>query len=199
MLVVALTGGIGSGKSTACELFKALGTPVIDADVIAHQLVQPEQPALNEITQHFGKALLTADGQLDRAKLRQMIFSDQAKKAQLEAILHPRIRQEMNRQIAALSSSYCIVAIPLLVETGQTGFADRILVIDLPETEQRKRACQRDQQSEREIEAIISTQASRGERLAIADDIIHNDGDLEELNQQVSALHQQYHSVRKAI
>jgi len=192
MLVVALTGGIGSGKTTACRLFESLGAPVIDADEIARLLVRPGEPALNQIATQFGQTVLTAEGHLDRPKLRQLIFNNEENKAQLESILHPRIRQEMTRQIAALDSAYCIVAIPLLVETGQMEIADRILVIDTPESEQLKRVTARDNQSEKEVEAIISAQASRAARLKVADDIIQNDGGLEHLRQQVEALHQQY-------
>ncbi len=199
MLVVALTGGIGSGKTTACQLFKKLGTPIIDADEIARLLVQPGQPALNEIVKQFGQSILTAEGTLNRAKLRQIIFSDVDNKTWLESILHPRIRQEMARRINELNAPYCIVAIPLLVETNQMEIADRILVIDAPETEQLKRVTLRDNQSQAEIAEIISSQATPTARLAVADDIIHNDGDLERLQQQVESHHQKYLSLGKTV
>ncbi len=195
MLVVALTGGIGSGKTTASRLFEQLTTPVIDADVIARLLVEPGMPALDEIKQQFGSSVEADDGTLNRARLREIIFNDSEKKQRLESILHPPVRQEMKRRISLLSAPYCIIAIPLLVEGGQLEIADRILVIDTPEALQLQRAMQRDHQSEAEIRAIISSQASRNARLAVADDIIHNDGSLEHLQQQVTALHQKYLSI----
>jgi len=192
MLVVALTGGIGSGKTTVSQLFEAFGTPVVDTDIIARQLVAPGEPALNDIAKQFGHTVFSSDGSLDRAKLRQTIFQNGEKKAQLESILHPLIRKEVARQIAALTAPYCIVAIPLLVESGQTDIADRVLVVDTPEAAQLTRVMLRDNQTEKEITAIISSQASRDARLAIADDIIHNHSSLKALKQQVETLHRKY-------
>ncbi len=192
MLVVALTGGIGSGKSTVSQLFEALGTPVIDTDIIARQLVTPGSTALDEIINQFGPTILSTDGSLDRAKLRQIIFQNAEKKAQLESILHPLIRKEVARQISTLTAPYCIVAIPLLIESNQEEIANRILVVDTPESAQLARVTRRDNQTENEVSAIISAQASRDERLAAANEVIHNDGSLEELKQQVAVLHQKY-------
>jgi len=192
MLVVALTGGIGSGKTTVSQLFEALGCPVVDTDIIARQLVAPGKAALIEITNQFGEAILNPDGTLDRAQLRQTIFQNPDKKRLLESILHPLIRQEMMRQIAALTTPYCIAVIPLLVESGQMEFADRILVVDATESSQLARVSQRDNQTENEIAAIIASQASRDARLAVANDVIHNSSTLDELKQQVAALHQKY-------
>ncbi len=197
MLVVALTGGIGSGKTTACRLFETLGSPIIDADLIARSLVEPGEPALDEITQQFGSAVLTTKGSLDRKRLRQLIFSDSKKKQLLESILHPRIRREMVRRIAELTTPYCIVAIPLLVESSQMEIADRILVIDTTEDEQRQRVIERDEQTEEAVAAIISSQASRAARLALADDIIDNSGDIRHLRAQVETYHQKYLSIAK--
>lgn len=197
MLVVALTGGIGSGKTTASQLFEKLGTPVIDADEIARLVVQPGQPALTEVIKQFGPPVLTVDGLLDRAKLRQIIFNDAEKKRLLEAILHPRIREEMSRSLSKLSAPYCIVVIPLLVESNQLEIANRILVIDTPEALQLSRVTQRDHQTTSEVSAIITSQATRDARLAIADDIILNDGDLKKLQQQVESHHQKYRSLSK--
>lgn len=197
MLVVALTGGIGSGKTTASQLFEKLGTPVIDADEIARLVVQPGQPALTEVIKQFGPSILTAEGLLDRTKLRQIIFNDAEKKRLLEAILHPRIREEMTRRLSKLSAPYCIVVIPLLVESNQMEIADRILVIDTPEALQLSRVTQRDHQTASEVSAIITAQATRDARLAVADDIILNDGDLKKLQQQVESHHQKYSSLSK--
>ncbi len=197
MLVVALTGGIGSGKTTACRLFETLGTPIIDADLIARSLVEPGEPALDEITQQFGSAVLTTKGTLDRKRVRQLIFSDREKRHLLESILHPRIRREMVRRIAELTTPYCIVAIPLLVESGQMVIADRVLVIDTTESEQLQRVVERDEQTEEAVAAIISSQASRAARLALADDIIDNSGDIGHLQAQVESYHQKYLSIAK--
>ncbi|HED40095.1 MAG TPA: dephospho-CoA kinase [Chromatiales bacterium] len=197
MLVVALTGGIGSGKTTACRLFETLGTPIIDADLIARSLVEPGEPALDEITQQFGSSVLTTKGTLDRKRVRQLIFSDREKRHLLESILHPRIRREMVRRIAELTTPYCIVAIPLLVESGQIEIADRVLVIDTTESEQLQRVIERDEQTEEAVAAIISSQASRAARLALADDIIDNSGDIGHLQAQVESYHQKYLSIAK--
>ncbi len=197
MLVVALTGGIGSGKTTACRLFETLGTPIIDADLIARSLVEPGEPALDEITQQFGSSVLTTKGTLDRKRVRQLIFSDREKRHLLESILHPRIRREMVRRIAELTTPYCIVAIPLLVESGQIEIADRVLVIDTTESEQLQRVIERDEQAKEAVAAIISSQASRAARLALADDIIDNSGDIGHLQAQVESYHQKYLSIAK--
>lgn len=192
MLVVALTGGIGSGKSTACRLFAQLGVPIVDTDLIAREAVRPGQPALDEIVALFGRSVLNPRGELDRTRMRQLIFNDDTKKQQLESILHPRIRAETKRQIAALDTAYCVVAIPLLIETEQLEIAERILVIDCPESEQIRRVTERDGQTENEVRSIITAQATRAERLAVAHDVIQNDGDLQHLRQQVQKLHKKY-------
>jgi len=192
MLVVALTGGIGSGKTTVSQLFEALGTPIVDTDIIARQLVAPGESALSKIVRQFGETILNPDGTLNRAQLRQTIFQSPDKKRLLESILHPLIRKEMMHQIAALTSPYCIVVIPLLVESGQMEFADRILVVDATEAAQLNRVSQRDNQAENEIAAIVASQASRDARLAVANDVIHNNSTLDELKQQVVTLHQKY-------
>jgi dephospho-CoA kinase len=192
MLVVALTGGIGSGKTTVSQLFEALGAPIVDTDIIARQLVAPGESTLSEIARQFGETILNPDGTLNRAQLRQTIFQNPDKKRLLESILHPLIRKEMIRQIAALTSPYCIVVIPLLIESGQMEFADRILVVDATEAAQLARVSQRDNQTENEIAAIVASQASRDARLAVANDVIHNNSTLDELKQQVATLHQKY-------
>jgi len=191
-LVVGLTGGIGSGKSTVSAVFASLGIPVIDADLLAHQLVEPGQPALNEIRDTFGQRCLTPDGHLNRAFVRQRVFSNNDEKQKLESILHPIIRSMIEAWIAAQESPYCIVVIPLLLETGQTDLVDRVLVVDTPETEQLKRVAGRDGLSHNVIQAIMDTQADRESRLAVADDIIENSSDIASLESQARALHSYY-------
>jgi dephospho-CoA kinase len=190
--VVGLTGGIGSGKSTVANLFAELGVPVIDADRLARELVTPGQPAFNEIITRFGDDCLQADGTLDRAWLRQRIFSDPPGKQQLEAILHPKIRQRMQELIAEIRAPYCIVVIPLLLETQQADLVDRIVVVDLPENEQIKRVAARDSLPHHVILDIMATQADRETRLAAADDIIDNDTDPMTLDKRIQELHMQF-------
>jgi dephospho-CoA kinase len=192
MLVIGLTGGIGSGKSVTADMFAARGVPVIDADIIARELVQPGMPALAEIGDRFGPEFIGPDGTLDRAALAQRIFTDPEARAELEAILHPRIRDRMAAQIEALETPYCVLVIPLLVETGQRDLVQRVLVVDAPEAAQRDRVHRRDSRKPTEIEAVMATQAGREARLAVADDVIHNDTDLAALEAQVEALHRKY-------
>jgi dephospho-CoA kinase len=191
-LVVGLTGGIGSGKSTVSAVFESLGIPVIDADHLAHQLVEPGQPALDEIRDTFGEACIMPGGHLDRAFIRQRVFSNSKEKHRLEEILHPRIRNSIQNWIATLNSPYCIVVIPLLLETGQTDLVDRILVVDTSKNEQLKRVAVRDRLTHNVILAIMDTQADRESRLAAADDIIENSSDTASLKSQVKALHSYY-------
>jgi len=190
--VVGLTGGIGSGKSTVSAVFESLGIPVIDADQLAHQLVEPGQPALDEIRNTFGEGCITPDGRLDRIFIRQRVFSNNEEKHKLESILHPKIRSSILTWIAALDSPYCIVVIPLLLETGQTDLVDRILVVDASENEQLKRVAARDRLTDNVILAIMDAQADRETRLAAADDIIENSSDKASLESQVKALHSYY-------
>jgi dephospho-CoA kinase len=192
VLIVALTGGIGSGKSAASELFAQRGVPVIDTDHIARELVEPGQPALRAIADTFGREVLRADGSLDRRRLRERVFADPEQRRRLEAILHPRIQDEVTRRVAELDVPYCIVVVPLLMESG-TGYAvDRILVVDVPPEIQLERTRARDGISDAQARAILAAQASRAERLAVADDIIDNAGSLEALESQVQALHSKY-------
>jgi dephospho-CoA kinase len=191
-LVVGLTGGIGSGKTTVANGFSALGVPVIDTDVLARELVEPGQPALDKIISTFGTEVTAADGRLDRNYMRQLIFTDPARKAQLEAILHPKIRQRIRTLLADIRSAYCIVVIPLLFETRQTDLVDRILVVDSPEKEQLTRVAARDSLSDNAIMAIINSQANRNTRLAAADDIIVNDRGMSELTGHIQKLHRYY-------
>jgi dephospho-CoA kinase len=194
-LVVGLTGGIGSGKSTCAALFSELGVPVIDADELAHALVAPGEPALADIITEFGPEYLAADGTLDRGKLRQLVFAEPASRHRLEAILHPLIRNNIIQLVDSLQAPYCIVSIPLLLETGQTDLVDRILVIDIPEALQLSRTTARDGLTMDEIRPVLETQADRSTRLAAADDVISNAGSLEELAAKVLGLHQEYLSL----
>ncbi len=192
MLIVGLTGGIGSGKSAAAEHFARLGVPIIDSDLIARQMVVPGQAALAEITEQFGDGVLTSDGQLNRPALRQLIFADSSKRDTLEAILHPRIRTEMLRQATLLNTPYTIFVIPLLVETGQQALVNHILVIDCDDEIRRQRLKQRDQMNDTDISNAFAAQASREQRLAGADEVINNSGDIQQLLHRVEQLHHHY-------
>jgi dephospho-CoA kinase len=190
--IVGLTGGIGSGKSAAADCFRSLGITVVDADVCARIVVEPNKPVLKTIVEHFGSEILQADGTLDRAALRQKIFADEAERKWLEALLHPLIFEEMWSQLQSAPSSYAILESPLLIETGQQAICQRTLVIDAPEAFQLARATARDNNSAAQVKAIMAAQASREQRLAKADDVIVNDGGLAHLHMQVEALHQKY-------
>jgi dephospho-CoA kinase len=192
MLIVGLTGGLASGKSTVAERFAARGVPVIDTDVIAHELVEPGQPTLEKIRAAFGPDVLTVAGRLDRAWLRQHVFADPAQRLHLEAILHPLIHQDVVRRLPTLHGAYCLIVVPLLVESTQRYPLDRVLVVDVPETLQRQRAAARDGLRPELIAAILASQASRAQRLAVADDVIVNDADLAHLDAEVARLHTLY-------
>jgi dephospho-CoA kinase len=189
---VALTGGIASGKSAVANLFATHGVPVIDTDVIAREVVEPGQPALAAVVDAFGTGVLAADGRLDRARLRQQIFGDADARRRLEAILHPAIRAEMERQSRAAGGPYQVLVIPLLVEGGRRDHVDRVLVVDVPEATQIERLVRRDGVSRDQAEAALRAQASRDARLAFADDVIENTGDVAALEKQVAELHCHY-------
>jgi dephospho-CoA kinase len=193
MFAVGLTGGIGSGKSTVADCFAALGVPVIDTDVIARELTAPGGAALEAIRAAFGATVMQADGTLDRAVLRRRVFADSAARHQLEAILHPRIRQGVALKLATLTAPYALIVIPLLVETGDyRDVLNRVLVVDCPEAVQIARVMARSGLVHGEIKAILAAQAGRAERLAVADDIIVNTVSLGALRAEVAALHQRY-------
>ena len=197
MLVIGLTGGIGSGKSTVAKMFVALGVPVIDMDQIARQVVEPGQTALTQITHEFGTSILDTDGRLNRRKLRELIFDSVENRRSLEAILHPLIRQETQRQISKLDAAYCIVVIPLLLESNQRSLIDRILVVDVPEALQITRTMQRDHVSTSDVQKILAAQVNRSSRLAAADDVIDNSAVLEQVRIRVAELDQQYRSLAR--
>jgi len=192
MLKIGLTGGIGCGKSTIARLFQHYNTPIIDADIIAHQLVEPGQYALSLIQQKFGKSIIKSDDTLNRDKLAKLIFSDADKKKQLEEILHPLVYQQMQSEFEKQTSAYSILCIPLLMETNRTDFVNRILVVDCPMDSQISRVNHRDQLSRGRILCIINSQVSRKYRLSHADDIIDNSNSASQLAEQVKKLHNQY-------
>lgn len=192
MLVVGLTGGIGSGKTAVSDRFAHYGVPVIDTDLIARELVEPGQPALAEIAAEFGPECLDNEGRLNRAHLRQRVFADEASRRRLEAILHPRIHVVARERIAALTTPYCLLVIPLLAETGMTDLVDRVLVVDVSEAEQIRRVMARDRIDETQAQRILVAQASRSQRLALADEVVENSGDFASLEQQIADLHQHY-------
>tara|TARA_R110002072_G_scaffold55372_4_gene144401 strand:+ start:6863 stop:7477 length:615 start_codon:yes stop_codon:yes gene_type:complete len=191
-LRVAITGGIGSGKSTVSSKFQALGVPVIDSDVISRAIVKPGEPCLKAIIDEFGKDLLNVNGELDRFKLRNIILLNSKAKKRLENILHPVIYQEIEKEISYVDFPYCMVAIPLLIETKATGKFDRVLLIDIPENTQIVRTSERDKIPENIVSDIIKNQASREQRLKYADDIIDNNVNIEELGDIVEMLHKKY-------
>src|SRR5262245_5283492 len=189
---VALTGGIASGKTTVANLFAARGVPVIDTDVIARAVVEPGQPALAAVIEAFGPQVPGADGRIDRPCMRERVFGDEAARRRLEAILHPAIRAEMERRSRAAGGTYQLLVIPLLVEGGRRDHVDRVLVVDVPEATQIERLMRRDAASREQAEAALRAQATRDARLAFADDVIENTGDLAALEARVDELHSDY-------
>ena len=197
-MIVGLTGGIGSGKSAAAELFAAQGVELVDTDLLAREVVEAGSPALHAIAEHFGDDLLDSAGNLDRARLRAIVFADPEQKVWLEALLHPLIRALMMSRLAACTGPYCLLVSPLLLETDQAKAVDRVLVIDVSKDTQLARTLQRDRSSLETIEAIIEAQIARPDRLARADDIISNESDLASLADAVLAQHKQYCVMGKA-
>lgn len=198
MLVVGLTGGIGCGKSLVSDLFHDLfAVPIIDADILARELTQT-RPVIDIISEQLGKEYLDSDNNLLREKLRQAIFSDSIIRKKLEKILHPLVYDEIRSKLSQLETSYCIVAIPLLLETKRTEFLDRILVVDCTIKQQISRAVQRDQCSESHVKKIIASQIDRDSRLSLADDIIKNDSSAAAVKEQVLLLHKKYIELSKS-
>ena len=191
-MIVGLTGGIGSGKSEVSRRFEQLGINVVDADIIAREVVAPDSGGLNSIREHFGQQILNHDKTLNRSKLRELIFDQSNEKKWLENLLHPIIRTETIAQLEHSSSPYTILSSPLLLETTQYELVDRILVIDAAEDLQIMRATARDANNPEQIKKIMATQMKRSERCARADDIIHNHGNLKDLDTQIQSLHKKY-------
>ena len=193
MMIIGLTGGIGSGKSTVADFFADLGVPVIDTDIIAREIVEIGKPAYHAIIEKFGSEILTPSKELDRALLKQCIINDDSQRAILEDILHPLIFQDVETQLQKLNARYCIIVIPLLVEKNSyASILDRILLIDTPESEQISRVSQRDNMDKPTIEKLMSIQATRNERLAAADDVILNDSGVSELRAATLQAHDKY-------
>lgn len=191
--LVGLTGGIGSGKSAAASLFEALGAAVVDTDAIAHELTAPGGAAIESIRSAFGDDVIDARGALDRAAMRRKVFADPQAKARLETILHPMIRAEADRRSAASRAPYVVLVVPLLVESGgYRSRVQRVVVVDCPEAVQVARVMSRSGLSAEEARAIMAAQVSREQRLAVADDVIENGGELAALRPQVEALHRRY-------
>ncbi len=191
--VIGLTGGIGSGKSTVADLFAALGASVVDTDAIAHELTGPGGAAMAAIGSAFGAAVLAPDGSLDRGAMREIAFSDVLARRRLEAILHPMIRHESQRRVAAARGAYVVLVVPLLVESGRHAHdIDRVVVVDCPVEVQIERVMRRNGFERARVETILAAQASRAQRLAAADDVIDNSGSAETLPEQVAALHRRY-------
>lgn len=190
---VGLTGGIGSGKTTVAELFAELGAGVVDTDEIARALTGPGQAAVSEISRRFGPQYVTADGALDRARMRKLAFEDTRAKKDLESILHPLIRREAQRRVADSTAPYVVLVVPLLFESGAyQKLVRRVLVVDSDQETRIERVRQRNNLSREEILAIMSSQVGQAERLRRADDVIRNDRDLAALEAQVAAMHRKY-------
>lgn len=191
-LVIGLTGGIGSGKSAVSAIFEELGIIVVDADIAARAVVEPGSRGLAQVADTFGLEVIQSDGTLDRALMRKIVFADPSKRKLLEAITHPLIREEIQRGLREATSPYAMLVSPLLLEAGQNTMTDRVLVVDVSVETQLARTMSRDDNDEAQVRAIIASQISREKRLEAADDVISNDGSLEELRPKVLALHEKY-------
>tara|TARA_B110000503_G_scaffold120067_1_gene182413 strand:+ start:269 stop:904 length:636 start_codon:yes stop_codon:yes gene_type:complete len=200
--VIGISGGIGSGKTTVTDMFAKHGIDVIDADVIAREVVEPGSPALKAIVDKFGQSVLNDSdgsslGTLNRAKLRTLVFNDIETKNWLSQLLHPAIRQQMLLQTKQAKSAYCLLSVPLLVENKLYEQVDRVIIVDVDEQTQLQRTLVRDKTNEQQIRAIMSAQATRQQRLAVADDIIDNNGQVNDLAKQVAQLHKKYLQMAK--
>ncbi len=188
-MLVGLTGGIGSGKSAAADYFQTLGIDVVDADLASRAVVEPGQPALEKIAEHFGSNILDPHGQLDRAALRKKVFSDVAERKWLQQLLHPLINNYLVEQVIAAQSDYCLLVNPLLIESGQQQWCDIVVVVDVPVATQLSRTMARDDNTREQVQAIIDAQTSRDKRLNAADYVVTNDQDLGFLHDQIDTLH----------
>jgi len=187
--VVGITGGIGSGKSAVTSRLEQHGITVVDADVVAREVVEPGRPVLAAIAEHFGERILQPNGALDRAALRKIVFETPAEREWLESVTHPAIREAIAAQLTAATSPYVVLSSPLLLEAGQSAFAQHVVVVDVPEEVQLSRTCARDNNDEALVRNIMAAQLPRAERCARADEVIDNNASLEALQQRVDALH----------
>lgn len=190
-MIIGLTGGIGSGKTAVSDRFNALGIHVVDADIAARTVVEPNKPAWLDIKEYFGADVLLADQTLNRAWLRKQVFADQEKRKKLEEFTHPRIRDEIIRDLNSSKSAYTLLASPLLIESGQAALVSQVIVVDVPETVQIERTCSRDNNDIEQVQRIIAAQLPREQRLSYADWVIDNGQPLETLDSRIEALHQE--------
>ena len=194
-MIIGLTGGIGSGKTAVSDSFESLGIDVVDADLASRVVVQKGKPCLLKIAQHFGEDILTKEAELDRAKLREIIFKSEEEKNWLESLLHPAIANQIQVELNASKSPYTILVSPLLLETNQKDFCSKVLAVDVPVETQVERTLERDGVSKEQVQAIINSQISRNDRLNLADEVIVNDGTLEDLEIAVKILHEKFLSL----
>ena len=192
MLIIGLTGGIGSGKSVASDKFKSLGIVVVDADVASRTVVEPGKPALKEIQDHFGSGIITTEGKLDRNKLREIIATDAEERKWLESVLHPKIGEQITKEISESTSVYTLFVAPLLLETNSQEMCSRVVVVDVPKDVQIQRTAKRDKVSSNQVEQMVAAQMKREKRLEKADDVLLNSGTIEDLEKQVEELHKKY-------
>ena len=191
-MIVGLTGGIGSGKTAVSDLFQGLGITIVDADIASRVVVEKGREELNKIADHFGKDILTSNGELDRAKLREVIFKSKEEKVWLESLLHPAIASQIQKELNSSISPYTILVSPLLLETDQKNFCSTVLVVDVPVEIQIERTSKRDNVSEEQIKSIIASQIDRDSRLELADEVILNDGSIQNLESKVQELHKKF-------
>ena len=191
-MIVGLTGGIGSGKTAVSDLFQDLGITIVDADLASRVVVEKGREELNKIAEHFGEDILTSDGELDRAKLREVIFNSEEEKLWLESLLHPAIASQIQKELDSSRSPYTILVSPLLLETNQKNYCSTVLVVDVPVETQIERTSKRDNVSEEQIKSIIASQIDRDSRLEQADEVILNDGSIQDLESKVQELHKKF-------
>ena len=195
-MIIGLTGGIGSGKTAVSDIFQDLGITIVDADLASRVVVEKGREELNKISSHFGKDIINSNGELDRAQLRDIIFNSEEEKLWLESLLHPAIASQIQMELDSSNSLYTVLVSPLLLETDQRNFCKKVIVVDVPEEIQIQRTAKRDNVSKEQIKSIISSQIDRISRLEQADEVIVNDGSLQELESKVQQLHKKFISSR---